>query len=386
MRTTLPAVLRNGWNLIRKSVGGFLGVFGFLLSMIIVPIYLYYFLIESRNISESWGDYIPLRASAFKDEVVSVLAEINGYLIAFFRGQLLVSLLNGTATGIGLVAVGLDFGLLIGLLLCLLGLIPYLGIILCWIPAVIIAIVQGGAGTWVPSQPWWLFPVIVTGIFAIVQQIDGLFITPKVVGESVGLHPMTVIVSVFVWSLLMGGLLGAILAVPMTATVKVLLKRYVWQRRFMAEPRVVPNERRDCRLDWPFCARSPQRKMTQKNPRTIVSNTTFRDSLIAGICAVLILGFIIYGIATMASKPVGNRLTGTITERRFTPAPEQQIEFGKKGIQAREIEGEHIFVVRVEPEKRTTKCRWTRSFTKAKRSATRSPSSVRAQSRSKPPL
>ncbi|HEX8312574.1 MAG TPA: AI-2E family transporter [Chthoniobacteraceae bacterium] len=240
MRTTLPAVLRNGWNLIRQSVGGFLGVFGFLLSMIIVPIYLYYFLIESRNISESWGDYIPLRASAFKDEVVSVLAEINGYLIAFFRGQLLVSLLNGTATGIGLVVVGLDFGLLIGLLLCLLGLIPYLGIILCWIPAVIIAIVQGGAGTWVPSEPWWLFPVIVTGIFAIVQQIDGLFITPKIVGESVGLHPMTVIVSVFVWSLLMGGLLGAILAVPMTATVKVLLKRYVWQRRFMAEPRVVP--------------------------------------------------------------------------------------------------------------------------------------------------
>ena len=239
MRTTLPAVLRNAWNLIRQSVGGFLGIFGFLLSMIIVPIYLYYFLIESRNISESWGDYIPLRASAFKDEVVSVLAEINGYLIAFFRGQLLVSLINGTATGIGLVTVGLDFGLLIGLLLCLLGLIPYLGIILCWIPAVIIAIVQGGAGTWVPSEPWWLFPVVVTGIFAIVQQIDGLFITPKVVGESVGLHPMTVIVSVFVWSLLMGGLLGAILAVPMTATVKVLLKRYVWQRRFMAEPRVV---------------------------------------------------------------------------------------------------------------------------------------------------
>jgi predicted PurR-regulated permease PerM len=240
VRTTFPTVLRNTWNLIRSSVGGFLGVFGFLLSMIIVPIYLYYFLIESRNISQSWGDYIPLRASAFKDEVVSALAEINGYLIAFFRGQLLVSLINGTATGLGLVIVGLDFGLLIGLMLCVLGLIPYLGIVLCWIPAVIIAAVQGGAGTWIPNEPWWLFPLVVTGIFAVVQQIDGLFITPRIVGESVGLHPMTVIVSVFVWSLLMGGLLGAILAVPMTATVKVLLKRYVWQRRFMAEPRIVP--------------------------------------------------------------------------------------------------------------------------------------------------
>lgn len=240
--TTLPTVVKSLWNFIRSSVGGFLGVFGFLLSMVIVPIYLYYFLIESKNISESWGDYLPLRASSFKDEVVSALSEINGYLIAFFRGQLLVSLINGTATGIGLVAVGLDFGLLIGLLLCFLGLIPYLGIILCWIPAVIIAIVQGGAGTWIPGDPWWVFPAVVTGIFIVVQQIDGLFITPKIVGESVGLHPMTVIVSVFAWSLLMGGLLGAILAVPMTATVKVLLKRYVWERRFLAESRALTEE------------------------------------------------------------------------------------------------------------------------------------------------
>jgi len=167
--------------------------------------------------------------------VVSTLEEINGYLIAFFRGQLVVSLINGTATGLGLVVVGLDFGLLIGLLLCVLGIIPYLGIILCWIPAVIIASVQGGAGTWIPGDPWWVFPLVVTAIFTIVQQVDGLYITPKIVGETVGLHPMTVICSVFVWSLLMGGLLGAILAVPMTATLKVLLRRFVWQRRQVAD-------------------------------------------------------------------------------------------------------------------------------------------------------
>jgi predicted PurR-regulated permease PerM len=231
LTAALPVVLRNVWNFIRTSVGGFLGVFGFLLSMIIVPIYLYYFLIESRHISASWGDYLPLRASAFKDEVVSALSEINGYLIAFFRGQLLVSMINGVATGLLLVFFGVDFGLLIGLLLCFLGLIPYLGIVVCWFPAVIVASVQGGS--WIiPATPWYLLPLVVTGVFFIVQQIDGLFITPRIVGESVGLHPMTVIVSVFVWSLLMGGLLGAILAVPMTATIKVLLKRYVWERRF----------------------------------------------------------------------------------------------------------------------------------------------------------
>ncbi len=241
LRTALPTVIAKLWSFIRGSVGGFLGVFGFLLSMVIVPIYLFYFLIESRNIQESWDDYLPLRASHFKDEVVETLEEINGYLIAFFRGQLVVSMINGTVTGICLAVVGLDFGILIGLMLCFLGIIPYLGIALCWIPAVAIAALHGGSWL-VPATPWWAFPLVVTGIFTAVQQIDGLFVTPKIVGESVGLHPVTVIFSVFIWSLLMGGLLGAILAVPMTATIKVVLRRYVWQRRFMNSPVLATDE------------------------------------------------------------------------------------------------------------------------------------------------
>ena len=231
LQSSLLAGGTHMWSLIRSSLGGFLGVLGFLLSMIIVPIYLYYFLIEAPNIARSWQDYVPLRASEFKDEVVIVLREINGYLIAFFRGQLVVSVINGTITGVGLVIAGLDFGLLIGLSLCFLGIIPYLGITMCWVVSAIIASVQGGSWC-VPDHPWWMFPLVISGIFIVVHHIDGLFVTPRIVGESVGLHPLTVIFSVFVWSLLMGGLLGAILAVPMTATVKVLLRRYVWERRF----------------------------------------------------------------------------------------------------------------------------------------------------------
>ncbi len=228
--TALPAVLRNAGKFISSSVGGFLGVFGFLLSLIIVPLYLYYFLIESAKIKAQWSDYLPLRASAFKDELVSCLMEINTYLIAFFRGQLFVSVINGLATGAGLMIIGLDFGLLIGLALCVAGIIPYLGIALCWIPAVIIGAVQGGSAL-LPGDPWWALPLAVTIIFVVVQQIDGLFITPRIVGEAVGLHPMTIIASVLVWALLLGGLLGAILAVPMTASVKVLFQRYIWRAR-----------------------------------------------------------------------------------------------------------------------------------------------------------
>jgi predicted PurR-regulated permease PerM len=230
VQTTLPTVLRNVSKFIGSSVGGFLGVFGFMLSFIIVPLYLYYFLIESAKIKQQWSDYLPLRASAFKDELVACLTEINSYLVAFFRGQLFVSVINGLATGAGLMIIGLDFGLLIGLALCIAGIIPYLGIAMCWIPAVIIGAVQGGSAL-IPGDPWWALPLAVTVIFIIVQQIDGLFITPRIVGEAVGLHPMTVIASVLVWALLLGGLLGAILAVPMTASVKVLFQRYIWRAR-----------------------------------------------------------------------------------------------------------------------------------------------------------
>ena len=235
IKNSITLLVNNSIRVIRGSVGGFLSVFGFLLSLIIIPIYLYYFLTDAQTISESWQDYLPLRNSDFKTEVVTTLTEINNYVIAFFRGQLLVSLINGSATTLGLVIVGLDFGLLIGLVLCILGLIPYVGILCCWIPAVIIASVQGGAGTWIPSSPGWLFPLVVTCIFIVVQKIDSFFITPKVVSSRVGLHPMTVIVALFSWSLIIGGLLGTILAIPLTATLKVLLRRYIWERRILGK-------------------------------------------------------------------------------------------------------------------------------------------------------
>jgi len=178
-------------------------------------------LLEGPAIASSWSKYLPLRASPFKREVVEVLTEINGYLINFFRGQLLVSMIDGLMITIALLFMGLDFALLIGIAVAFIGLVPYAGVIICWIPAVIIATAQFGD---------WLHPVLVTVIFLAVNNIDGIFIAPKIVGESVGLHPLTVIISVLAWSIILGGLLGALLAVPLTATLKVLLRRYFWEK------------------------------------------------------------------------------------------------------------------------------------------------------------
>ena len=184
---------------------------------------------ERPAIQRHWKEYLPLRDSPLKDEVATVLMQINSYVIAYFRGQLLVCLVDGILIGTTLSFLprpGLNFAPLIGALVVVLTMIPYIGIVLCWIPAVIIAAAQWGD---------WTHPLLVTLIFIVVQNLEGLFYAPRIVGNSVGLHPMTVIVSIFVWGLLIGGLLGPILAVPLTATIKVLLARYVWGSRLREE-------------------------------------------------------------------------------------------------------------------------------------------------------
>jgi predicted PurR-regulated permease PerM len=223
LKDQLPTLVQRTWTLVQTSLTGVFGVFGFMVGLLIVPIYLFFFLKEFPRIAQTWSNYLPLRRSEFKDEFVSVLTEINGYLINFFRGQLVVALINGLLLAIGLSILRLQFGFLIGLGFAFFGIIPYVGYIICYIPAILVAFAQ--------FNDWW-HPLWVTIIFFLmIAQIDGLVTTPRIVGNSVGLHPMTVILSVFLWTLVLGGLLGAILAIPLTATLKVLLHRYVWDRQ-----------------------------------------------------------------------------------------------------------------------------------------------------------
>lgn len=222
VQSQLPVLTEKAWALVKTSIGGFLGFTGFLLSLVMVPIYLYFLLKERPGIERRWKEYLPLRESRFKDEVATVLSQINSYVIAYFRGQLLVCMIDGVLIGTALYLVGLNFAPLIGIMVAILTMIPYIGIVICWVPAVLIAAAQWG--------DWW-HVILVTVVFFGVQNLEAYLVAPKIVGNSVGLHPMTVIVSIFAWGLLIGGLLGPILAVPLTATIKVLLARYVWGPR-----------------------------------------------------------------------------------------------------------------------------------------------------------
>jgi predicted PurR-regulated permease PerM len=220
LQQKIPTLVEALGHLAKSSIGGVFGIVGTLISLILVPILLFFFLLESQSIKKYWSDYLPLPPSAFKEEVVSLLLEINNTIIYFFRGQLLVTLVDGAMIAVALmIFVHLDFAALLGLMVGILGLIPYAGIIICWFPAVIIAAAQFG--------DWW-HPLLVTIIFLVANNLDSIVISPRIVGKSVGLHPVVVILSVFTWSIVLGGLLGALLAVPLTASLFVILRRYVW--------------------------------------------------------------------------------------------------------------------------------------------------------------
>lgn len=218
----LPDFLAAAGQFLQQSLGGFLGVAGVAVSLLLVPLFLFFFLKDADRLASDWRKYIPLPDSPLKNEVASLFEEINSYLVRYFRGQFLVSIIDGALIGTALLIMGLNFALLIGLGVAILAMIPYLGMLLCWIPAVLIAAAQFGD---------WTHPLIVTAIFLGMNNLEGFLISPRIVGDSVSLKPFTVIMSVLVWSLVLGGLLGALLAVPLTATMKVLLQRYVWHKR-----------------------------------------------------------------------------------------------------------------------------------------------------------
>lgn len=200
-------------------------LFGFLAGLALVPVYVFYFLLEKRSIKRNWTDYLPIRESGVKDELVFVLHSINDCLIVFFRSQVLVAICVGALLTAGFLAIGLDYAILLGVMAGVLGIIPYLGVALSIIPAFILSMVQ-----FVPDDGW-LKPILILVWFAIVQAMEGLFISPKIIGDRVGLHPLTIIVAVMIGTTLIGGIVGGVLAIPLTAALRTLMFRYVWVDR-----------------------------------------------------------------------------------------------------------------------------------------------------------
>ena len=150
----------------------------------------------------------------WRSDIVGLMIEMDNSLGSFIRGQLLISAIVGILIAVGLSIMGVDFALIIGLIAGIFNIVPYFGPIIGAVPAVVFALLKSP-----------LTAVYVVLLFAVVNQVESSIISPNILGEHVGLHPVTVIFSIISGGYLFG-ILGVILAVPVTSIVKVTL-RYV---------------------------------------------------------------------------------------------------------------------------------------------------------------
>jgi len=223
-------------NPVLESIHGYMVIFGkwlvaqltkvttlaeFLIGFVLVPVYLFYFLLEKEVIEKNWQKYIPITNRTIKKEVVFVMQSINDCMLVFFRGQVLVALCVGFLLATAYTFMGLRYSVLLGVVAGILGIVPYLGTVISLTLALLVVATQFGD---------WYHAFLVLGIAGMVKLLEDIIISPKIVGERSGLHPLATIVAVLVGSTLLGGFLGALVAIPLTATLRAIMDRYFWEK------------------------------------------------------------------------------------------------------------------------------------------------------------
>ncbi len=196
---------------LKHAGAGLFGLFGFFASLAVIPVYLFFFLLSSQDDPvRRLPEHLPFLKPEHRDDVVFLLREFIGIIVAFFRGQLLIGLIMGVLLALGFSIAGLRFGLALGLIVGLLNIVPYLGSILGLSVVLPLALFQPEGGS------LGLVGACVI-IFIVVQAIEGWLLTPRIMGRQTGLHPVAIIFAVFFWGHAFGGVLGMLLAVPLTA-------------------------------------------------------------------------------------------------------------------------------------------------------------------------
>jgi len=208
-------------HLLTANVGSITaGIFEFILVFLIGPVLAFYFLVDlpstGRRIA---GIFPPERQS----EAIHLGNQLNAALGGFLRGQLVVALIVGSLLSLGYWLIGLEFWLLIGLIGGVLNIVPFLGPWIGGALGVIVALTTGDFGMVV-----WAIVVAVA-----VQQIDNNFVSPTVLQATVRLHP-TVTLLVLVLGGAMAGIWGVIVAVPLTASLKILVGHW-WRTRVLGQ-------------------------------------------------------------------------------------------------------------------------------------------------------
>lgn len=192
-----------------KAIGRLISFVGDIPNYALTPVFVYYFLTDTSFFGELLIGLIPVKA---RDKSLGLVAEIDKVIGRFIKSQLILSLIIAVLSLIVLVVFKIRFALIIALINGITNMIPYFGPIIGLIPAI-------GAA----ASESWSKVVIVTIAFLIIQQIESDFISPKLVGDSIGMHPVFVIIIILIGGKYYGAL-GMVFSVPIAGAIKVLIQ------------------------------------------------------------------------------------------------------------------------------------------------------------------
>ena len=204
----------------KVSKSGF-AIVGWVLNLVIIPVAAFYLLRDWNIVVERIHALVP---RSIEPVVVRLARESDETLGGFLRGQLSVMIVLGVIYGVGLWAVGISVGPLIGMIAGLISFVPYLGAIVGVLMGVVAALVQ--------YQDWFHVTLVLI-VFAVGQTLEGYVLVPKLVGDKIGLHPVAVMFAILAGGELFG-FVGVLVALPVAAVVMVLL-RYAYERYTQSE-------------------------------------------------------------------------------------------------------------------------------------------------------
>lgn len=191
----------------------------------VLPVYLAFFLMAKPFETRKIGDFLPFLKKETREDVVYLFSQFVEILLTFFRGQIIVAFAQGLLFALGFALVGLPYGIVIGISLGFLNIIPYLGSIAGLAVALPLAYFSKSGGL--------ALVALVLVVFSTVQAIEGYILTPRIMGKRTGLHPALIIFAVFFWGVALGGILGMMLAIPLTAFAVVFWR--LLEKKYLAE-------------------------------------------------------------------------------------------------------------------------------------------------------
>lgn len=194
-----------------RGLGSAVSIVGY---VVLTPVLTFYLLRDWDGLKARMADLVPEKA---RDGVLELASEYDHLLSRYLRGQITVAIMMGVITALGLLILRFPYAILLGALVAVFSVVPYMGLVLSLIPAVFIALVSGNI----------LFSLVkIAVVYGASQGLEGAVISPRIVGDSVGLHPVWIVLALAVGGFFFG-FVGLLIGVPLAVGVKLLVVRGV---------------------------------------------------------------------------------------------------------------------------------------------------------------